>query len=125
MLGGRRPTISTTAEILKRKGLIDTPVEKSASLTSLAYEGRLRCYLIIKDHLDNYAEFDPHSLRSRVAQPLHNLGAPSFASSAKGGCEERSTSPCLLPTPSKHAKGESSCENSPLAIRSSKIWCFR
>jgi len=59
MLGGRRPTISTTAGILKRKGLIDYTrgeirILDVAGLTKISCE----CYLIIKDHLDNYTEFD-------------------------------------------------------------------
>jgi len=59
MLGGRRPTISTTAGILKRKGLIDYTrgeirILDVAGLTKISCE----CYLTIKDHLDNYAEFD-------------------------------------------------------------------
>jgi CRP-like cAMP-binding protein len=59
MLGGGRPTISTTAGILKRKGLIeytrgeihilDVPGLKKASC---------ECYLTIKDYLDNYTKFD-------------------------------------------------------------------
>ena len=59
MLGGRRPTISTTAAILKRKGLIEYTrgeirILDVPGLTKTACE----CYLIIKHHLDNYAEFD-------------------------------------------------------------------
>jgi CRP-like cAMP-binding protein len=59
MLGGRRPTISTTAGILKRKGLIEYTrgeirILDVPGLTKTSCE----CYLIIKDHLNNYAEFD-------------------------------------------------------------------
>ena len=59
MLGGRRPTISTTAGILKRKGLIEYTrgeirILDVAGLTKASCE----CYLIIKDHLDNYTKFD-------------------------------------------------------------------
>ncbi|MGA3070403.1 MAG: Crp/Fnr family transcriptional regulator [Terracidiphilus sp.] len=59
MLGGRRPTITTTAGILKRKGLIEYTrgeirILDVPGLTKASCE----CYLIIKDHLDNYAEFD-------------------------------------------------------------------
>jgi CRP-like cAMP-binding protein len=59
MLGGRRPTISTTAGELKRKGLIEYTrgeirILDVAGLTKTACE----CYLTIKDHLDNYTEFD-------------------------------------------------------------------
>ena len=59
MLGGRRPTISTTAGILKQKGLIEYTrgeirILDVPGLTKTSCE----CYLIIKDHLDNYTEFD-------------------------------------------------------------------
>ena len=59
MLGGRRPTISTAAGILKRKGLIEYTrgeirILDVPGLTKASCE----CYLIIKDHLDNYTEFD-------------------------------------------------------------------
>jgi CRP-like cAMP-binding protein len=59
MLGGRRPTISTTAGILKRKGLIEYTrgvirILDVPGLTKTSCE----CYLIIKDYLDNYTKFD-------------------------------------------------------------------
>ena len=59
MLGGRRPTISATAGILKRKGLIEYTRGKICildvpGLTKTSCE----CYLIIKDYLDNYTKFD-------------------------------------------------------------------
>jgi len=59
MLGGRRPTISTTAGILKRKGLIEYTrgeirILDVPGLTKTSCE----CYLIIKDYLDNYSRFD-------------------------------------------------------------------
>jgi CRP-like cAMP-binding protein len=59
MLGGRRPTVSTTAGILKRKGLIEYTrgeirILDVPGLTKTCCE----CYLIIKDYLDNYAKFD-------------------------------------------------------------------
>ena len=59
MLGGRRPTISTTAAILKRKGLIEYT---RGEIRILDVPGLMKtsceCYLIIKDYLDNYTEFD-------------------------------------------------------------------
>ena len=59
MLGGRRPTISTTAGILKRKGLIENT---RGEIRILDVPGLMKtsceCYRIIKDHLDNYTEFD-------------------------------------------------------------------
>jgi CRP-like cAMP-binding protein len=59
MLGGRRPTISTTARILKRKGLIEYTrgeirILDVPGLTKTSCE----CYLTIKDYLDNYSKFD-------------------------------------------------------------------
>jgi CRP-like cAMP-binding protein len=59
MLGVRRPTVSTTAAILKRKGLIEYTrgeirILDAPGLTKTACE----CYRIIKDYLDNYAKFD-------------------------------------------------------------------
>lgn len=59
MLGGTRPTVSTAAEILKQRGLIeysrgeirilDVPGLRKASC---------ECYEVIKNHLDNYTEFE-------------------------------------------------------------------
>jgi CRP-like cAMP-binding protein len=59
MLGGTRPTLSTAAGALKHKGLIDYTrgdihIIDVAGLEQASCE----CYLIIKNHLDNYAEFD-------------------------------------------------------------------
>jgi CRP-like cAMP-binding protein len=59
MLGGGRPTISTTAGILKRKGLIEYTREEIhildvPGLTKTSCE----CYLIVKDYLDNFKKFD-------------------------------------------------------------------
>ena len=59
MLGARRPTISTTAGILKRKGLIEYTrgeirILDVPGLTKTSCE----CYLTIKDYLDNYSRFD-------------------------------------------------------------------
>jgi len=59
MLGGRRPTISTTARILMRKGLIEYTrgeirILDVPGLTKTACE----CYQIIKDYLDNYTKLD-------------------------------------------------------------------
>ncbi|MHB1856330.1 MAG: Crp/Fnr family transcriptional regulator [Acidobacteriaceae bacterium] len=59
MLGGTRPTLSMTAGLLKAKGLIEYTrgeihIVDVAGLEKTSCE----CYLIIKNHLDNYAEFD-------------------------------------------------------------------
>jgi CRP-like cAMP-binding protein len=59
MLGGTRPTLTTAAGVLKEKGLIEYTrgqinILDVARLTKASCE----CYRIIKNHLDNYAEFD-------------------------------------------------------------------
>jgi CRP-like cAMP-binding protein len=59
MLGGRRPTVSTAAGILKGKGLIqytrgEIRILDVPGLTRTSCE----CYQIIKDYLDNYTKFD-------------------------------------------------------------------
>jgi len=58
-LGFAGPTVSTTAGVLKRKGLIDYTrgeirILDVPGLTKASCE----CYLTIKDYLDNYARFD-------------------------------------------------------------------
>jgi len=59
MLGGRRPTITTTAGILKRKGLIDyTRGEIRILDVSGLTKASCECYLTITDYLDNYTKFD-------------------------------------------------------------------
>jgi CRP-like cAMP-binding protein len=59
MLGGRRPTISTTARILKRKGLIEYTRGEIRILDVIGLtKTSCECYLIIKDYLDNYTKFD-------------------------------------------------------------------
>jgi CRP-like cAMP-binding protein len=59
MLGGTRSTVSITAAGLKERGLIDykrgvIEIRDPGGLEQRACE----CYRIIKNHLDNYAEFD-------------------------------------------------------------------
>ena len=59
MLGTTRPTVSLAAGHLKEKGLIDYTrglihILDVAGLETEACE----CYRIIRDHLDNYAEFE-------------------------------------------------------------------
>jgi CRP-like cAMP-binding protein len=59
MLGSGRPTISTTAGILKRKGLIEYTREEIHILDVPGLRNfSCECYLIIKDYLDNYTKFD-------------------------------------------------------------------
>jgi len=59
MLGGGRPTITTTAGILKRKRLIEYTREEIRILDfpGLA-KASCECYSIIKEYLDNYTKFD-------------------------------------------------------------------
>jgi Mn-dependent DtxR family transcriptional regulator len=59
MLGTTRPTVSLAAGHLKEMGLIDYTrglihILDVAGLEAEACE----CYRIIRDHLDNYAEFE-------------------------------------------------------------------
>jgi CRP-like cAMP-binding protein len=59
MLGSTRPSVTVAAKILKNKGLIDytrgqITIHNSAELEKNACE----CYRVIKDHLDNYTQFD-------------------------------------------------------------------
>ena len=59
MLGGGRPTISTTAGILKRKGLIEYTRQEMRILDFPGLtKASCECYLIIKDYLENYTKFD-------------------------------------------------------------------
>jgi len=63
MLGGTRPTLSTAAAALKQKGLIEY---KRGEIQIIDCPGLERasceCYRIIKNHLDNYAEFEPAAM---------------------------------------------------------------
>lgn len=59
MLGGGRPTVTATARTLKQKGLIqytrgEIKIVDPDGLVNTACE----CYTVIKEHLDNYTEFD-------------------------------------------------------------------
>jgi CRP-like cAMP-binding protein len=59
MLGGTRPTLSTTAAILKEKGLIEYSRGEIHILDVPGLEkASCECYQVIKDHLDSYAEFE-------------------------------------------------------------------
>jgi CRP-like cAMP-binding protein len=59
MLGSTRSTVSITAGLLKHKKLIDYTRGVIHILDTPGLERRAcECYCVIKDHLDNYAEFD-------------------------------------------------------------------
>jgi CRP-like cAMP-binding protein len=59
MLGVSRPTVSTTAAILKERRLIEY-TRGVIHLTDVAglRDQSCECYQVIKNHLDNYLEFD-------------------------------------------------------------------
>ncbi len=59
MLGANRSTVTTTAGLLKEKGLVEYKWGTMHILNATGLEARAcECYHIIKAHLDNYAEFD-------------------------------------------------------------------
>jgi CRP-like cAMP-binding protein len=59
MLGSTRPTVSYAAGILKQEGLIDYSRGRMHILDTPGLENKsCECYLIIKNYLDNFAEFD-------------------------------------------------------------------
>jgi len=59
MLGGTRPTLSTAAAVLKHKGLIEYTRGEIHLIDVAGLErASCECYMIIKNHLDNYAEFE-------------------------------------------------------------------
>jgi CRP-like cAMP-binding protein len=64
MLGSTRPTVTVAAGILKDEGLIDYNRGTVQILDTRRLEERsCECYGIIKNHLDNYAEFDTANMR--------------------------------------------------------------
>jgi CRP-like cAMP-binding protein len=59
MLGSARPTVSIAAGLLKSRGLIDYRRSTIHILDRAGLEERsCECYRVVKDHLDNYTEFD-------------------------------------------------------------------
>jgi Mn-dependent DtxR family transcriptional regulator len=59
MLGSSRPTVSIAAEALKDAGLIRYSRGVISILDVTGLEKRAcECYHVIKEYLDNYAEFD-------------------------------------------------------------------
>jgi CRP-like cAMP-binding protein len=59
MLGSSRPTVSSAAGLLKESGLIQYSRGIIRILDAARLEERAcECYRVIRDHLDNYTEFD-------------------------------------------------------------------
>jgi CRP-like cAMP-binding protein len=59
MLGSSRPTVSTAAGLLKESGLIRYSRGVIRILDAAGLEAKAcECYRVIRDHLDNYTEFD-------------------------------------------------------------------
>jgi CRP-like cAMP-binding protein len=59
MLGATRSTVSLAAGILKEEGLLDYSRGNIEILNLTGLQRRsCECYRVIKDHLDNYAEFE-------------------------------------------------------------------
>ena len=59
MLGSTRPTVSVAAGTLKDEKLIDYSRGRIHILDVMGLENRAcECYQVIRDHLDNYTEFD-------------------------------------------------------------------
>jgi Mn-dependent DtxR family transcriptional regulator len=59
MLGGTRATVTLAAGVLKRNGLIEYSRGIIHILDHQGLENNAcECYLVVKDHLKNYTEFD-------------------------------------------------------------------
>jgi len=59
MLGSTRPSVSTSAAILKEEGLIEYTRGTIRIVDAVGLERRsCECYKVIKDHLDNYTQFE-------------------------------------------------------------------
>jgi CRP-like cAMP-binding protein len=64
MLGSTRPTVTIAAGTLKDEGLIEYTHGKVRILDKKGLQKRsCECYRVIKEHLDNYAEFDTERMR--------------------------------------------------------------
>jgi CRP-like cAMP-binding protein len=69
MLGSTRPTVSAAAGLLKESGLIQYSRGVIHLLDVPALEARAcECYRVIKDHLDNYTEFDRGTGEEHLSQ---------------------------------------------------------
>ena len=70
MLGSTRPTVSLAAGLFREEGLIEYSRGEVQILDLVRLEKRAcECYRIIKDHLDNYTEFDS-GITSSTSQTL-------------------------------------------------------
>jgi Mn-dependent DtxR family transcriptional regulator len=59
MLGSSRPTVTIAAAILKKEKLIEYTRGTIRIVDPKGLERRsCECYRVIKDHLDNYADFE-------------------------------------------------------------------
>jgi CRP-like cAMP-binding protein len=69
MLGSTRPTVSTAAGLLKESGLIQYSRGVIRLLDVPGLEARAcECYRVIRDHLDNYTEFDKGTSEQHLSQ---------------------------------------------------------
>jgi CRP-like cAMP-binding protein len=69
MLGSSRPTVSTAAGLLKESGLIRYSRGVIRILDAAGLEAKAcECYRVIRDHLDNYTEFDSGTSEQPVSQ---------------------------------------------------------
>lgn len=72
MVGGTRPTLTAAAGALKQRCLIKYTRGEIEIIDAVGLErASCECYLIIKNHLDNYAEFD--TTATTLAQPSTGL----------------------------------------------------
>ena len=72
MLGTTRPTVSTAAGLLKEAGLIHYTRGMIRILDVAQLENRAcECYRVIKNHLDNYTEFDIGTNEQPLSQSRH------------------------------------------------------
>jgi len=70
MLGSTRPTVSTAAGMLKESGLIEYSRGVIRLLDVANLEARAcECYRVIKNHLDNYTEFDSGVNEQHLSRP--------------------------------------------------------
>jgi len=69
MLGSTRPTVSAAASLLKESGLIQYSRGVIRLLDVPGLEARAcECYRVIRDHLDNYTEFDRGTSKQHLSQ---------------------------------------------------------